>query len=155
MDANIVITRPRSCRFVEVECLYTYRIRGVSSSCPRVHHAAPSRAANATHARRERIVHKWHSDTPGKGLRLSSCLPPARRTPQAFSRHPLGFPYLITLSPPDSLTRGCGINAAVRIDTLRDSICFGDDTLNTKCSIESEIPRTLKFTGLCSDRIVN
>lgn len=106
-DANIVTMRPARRRFIEVECLYTHRIRGVSFVRVLVR-AASRRVANATHPPDESAscisgtrMHRV------RGLRLSSCLPPTRRTPEAFSRRPPGFSYPITL-PHDSLA-GAGV----------------------------------------------
>jgi len=114
--------------------------RVVASSC------APRRAA-------PRMQH-----TPDESASCISGTPMHRvRAPSPFlvfaacSTHtssileaPAGFPYisLPSLYPPllpyDSFARGRGNNAPVRIDTLRDSICIGDDRLNAKCSIKSE-----------------
>jgi len=91
-------------RFVEVESAST----PTESEARRVRRAAPRRAANATHARRERIVHKWHSDAPGKS---TFAFPRVCRLLDAHLEHSRGarwFPlphYPLLLSPSSCTTR--------------------------------------------------
>lgn len=118
--------------------LYTHRIQGVS--CLLV------RAANATHARRERI-----SGTPMHRVRAFS-FPYVCRLLDAHLKHPRGarrfplphYPPLSSAAATRSRRGKRGDNALARIDTMRLVICIVDDALNAK-SLDRECKAALSI----------